>query len=246
MGERVAVITGAAAGIGQETARRLAVDGHRIAIADIADGSETIDLVEAAGSEAAAFECDVSSPGSVAALGDAVRERFGRADVLIANAGIYPIRTFDETTWEQWRQMMSVNLDSLFLLLKTFLPGMREVGWGRIVALASNTFHTGLPGLTPYVASKGGVIGVVRSLAGEVGEDGITINAVAPSLTRTKGTLEGPHQELGMFEHVASIQAIKRTQEPADVAEAIAFLVSDGAGFITGQTLPVDGGSVRS
>jgi NAD(P)-dependent dehydrogenase (short-subunit alcohol dehydrogenase family) len=245
MGERVAVITGAAAGIGQETARRLAVDGHKIAVADIADADETIDLVRAAGSDAVAFRCDVSSPDSVAALGDAVANRFGRADVLIANAGIYPIRTFDETTWEQWRQMMSVNLDSLFLLLKAFLPGMRAGGWGRIVALASNTFHTGLPGLTPYVASKGGVIGVVRSLAGEIGEDGITINAVAPSLTRTKGTLEGPHQELGMFEHVASIQAIKRTQEPSDVAEAIAFLVSDGAGFITGQTLPVDGGSVR-
>src|SRR3954470_1213276 len=195
MTERVAVITGAAAGIGQETARRLAVDGHRIAIADIADASETIGIVEAVGGEAVGFECDVSSPDSVAAMATAVRERFGRADVLIANAGIYPIRSFDETTWEQWRQMMSINLDSLFLLLKAFLPGMRAAGWGRIVALASNTFHTGLPGLTPYVASKGGVIGLVRSLAGEIGEDGITINAVAPSLTRTKGTLEGPHQE---------------------------------------------------
>ena len=139
--------------------------------------------------------------------------------------------------------MMAVNLDSLFHLTKAFLPGMRAAGWGRIVALASNGFHTGPPGLTPYVASKGGVIGFVRSLAGEVGADGVTVNAIAPGLTRTPGTLAGP--QVAWYERVAGTQAIPRTETPADLTGALSFLISDDAGFITGQTLPVDGGQVR-
>ena len=238
-------MTGSAAGIGQAFAHRLALDGHRVAIADVAPAAETEDLVRSAGSAAFSMRCDVSSGESVAEFATAVHERFGGCDVLVANAGIYPIAPFSEVTWEDWRRIMDVNLDSLFHLTKAFLPGMREQGWGRIVAMASNGFHTGIPGLTPYVASKGGVIGFVRSLAGEIGDDGVTINALAPSLTRTSGTLAGPHEELGWFERVAGAQAIKRTQEPSDLTGALSFLVSDQAGFITGQTLAVDGGAVR-
>ena len=242
---RIAVVTGGAAGIGQAFAHRLALDGHRVAIADVAGAEETEDLVRRAGSAAFSMRCDVADGASVAAFADAVRERFGRCDVLVANAGIYPIAPFDEVTWEDWRRIMSVNLDSLFHLTKALLPAMREAGWGRIVVMASNGFHTGIPDLTPYVASKGGVIGFVRSLAGEIGDDGVTINALAPSLTRTAGTLAGPHEELGWFHRVAAMQAIKRTQEPADLTGALSFLVSDQAAFITGQTLAVDGGAVR-
>lgn len=166
--------------------------------------------------------------------------------MLIANAGIYPVAAIAETTWDMWRRIMAVNLDSLFLLTQAFLPEMRRRGWGRIIATATNGFYTGLPDLTAYVASKGGVIGFVRSLACEVGQDGVTVNAVAPSLTRTAGTLAGPHRQMGLFEFTQSLQAIKRTQEPEDLAGAISFLASDDAAFITGQTLPVDGGLVRS
>jgi NAD(P)-dependent dehydrogenase (short-subunit alcohol dehydrogenase family) len=244
-GDRIAVVTGAAAGIGQAFAQRLAQDGHRVAIADVQAAGETEDLVREAGSAAFSMRCDVSSGESVDAFAAAVHERFGHCDVLVANAGIYPIAPFAEVTWEDWRRIMAVNLDSLFHLTKAFLPAMRAAGWGRIVVMASNGFHTGIPGLTPYVASKGGAIGFVRSLAGEIGDDGVTINALAPSLTRTAGTLAGPHEELGWFERVAAGQAIKRTQQPADLTGALAFLVSDEAGFITGQTLAVDGGAVR-
>ena len=242
---KAAVVTGAAGGIGQALARQLAQDGLRVAIADVRPADETLELIRAAGSEGMSVRCDVSSEAAVGALAVAVQERFGRCDVLVANAGIYPVAPFEEVDFALWRRIMSVNLDSLFHLVQAFLPGMRGAGWGRIVCMASNGFHTGLPLLTPYVASKGGVIGLVRSLAGEIGGDGVTINALAPSLTRTPGTSDGPHERLGWFERVADHQAIRRTQVPGDLIGVLSFLVSDAAAFMTGQTLVVDGGAVR-
>jgi NAD(P)-dependent dehydrogenase (short-subunit alcohol dehydrogenase family) len=244
---RVAVVTGAAAGIGQALAERLARDGLRIAVADLEPADETLELIAAAGSEGFAERCDISSGESVSAFAAAVAERLGPCQVLVANAGIYPLASFDDYTWEQWRAVMSVNVDSLFHLTKAFLPDMRTAGWGRIVAAASNGVYSGLPNLTPYVASKGAVVGFVRSLSREVGADGVTVNAYAPSLTRTPGTTEtGPHEELGLFEKVVEEQSIKRTQVPRDVAGLVSFLASEDAAFLTGQTIPVDGGAVHA
>ena len=243
---RTAVVTGAAAGIGQAYAQRLAEDGANVVIADIADGAETVALVEEAGTAAIAAECDVSSAEDVAALAAAARERFGTVDILVHNAGIYPIQEFDAMTFEEWRKVLSVNLDSAFHLCHELLPGMREQKWGRVIVISSNTFHAGIGGMSHYVASKGGLIGFLRSLAAEVGEEGVTVNGLAPSLVRSKGTIEGPHEELGLFEFVAQGQAIKRTEEPKDLVGACSFLASDDAAFITGETLCVDGGWVRA
>jgi NAD(P)-dependent dehydrogenase (short-subunit alcohol dehydrogenase family) len=243
---RTALVTGAAAGIGQAYAKRLAEDGARVVIADIADGAETVSLVEAAGSEALAVECDVSSAEAVAAAAAAARERFGGVDILVHNAGIYPICEFKDMSFEDWRKVLSVNLDSAFHLCHELLPGMREQRWGRVILIASNTFHAGIGGMAHYIASKGGLIGFLRSLAAEVGEEGVTVNGIAPSLVRSKGTIEGPHEELGLFEFVAQGQAIKRTEQPEDLVGAVSFLSSDDAAFITGQTLCVDGGWVRA
>jgi NAD(P)-dependent dehydrogenase (short-subunit alcohol dehydrogenase family) len=242
---RVAVVTGGAQGIGQACAERLAQDGHQIAVADLQPAGETEELVRGAGADCLTAICDVSSGDGVAEFSARVHERFGRCDILFAGAGIYPVRHLSETTFEEWRRVMSVNVDSLFHLSKAFVPGMVERGWGRVIAVTSTVFHTGTPRFAAYTTSKGAVIGFVRALATEVGEAGVTVNSIAPSLTRTPGTLAGPQGKLGWFEITREQQAIKRTQEPGDLVGAVSFFASDDAAFITGQTLPVDGGLTR-
>lgn len=242
---RRAVITGAAQGIGRAYAQRLAADGAEVVLVDMADASETESLITTAGGRASSLNCDVGDPHSIDALGQAVA-KLGGADILVNNAGIYPMTSYDQITFEQWRRVMSVNLDSIFLLSQSFLPHMREQGWGRIVGIASGMFHAGSPGSLHYVASKGGIIGFIRSLAAEVGVDGVTVNAIAPGLTRSAGTSTGIHDEIGLFDMVLQHQAIKRNGTPEDLTGALSFLVSDDAAFMTGQTLLVDGGMGRA
>jgi NAD(P)-dependent dehydrogenase (short-subunit alcohol dehydrogenase family) len=243
---RVAVITGGAQSIGAACARRLARDGHRIAIADIAPADETLASIASAGGECFAARCDIADGASVAAFGEQVDERYGRADVLLACAGIYPVANLSDTSWELWRSVMSTNVDSLYHLAGAFVPGMVERGWGRVIAISSTVFHTGTPRFAAYTTSKGAVIGFVRALATEVGPSGVTVNSIAPSLTRTVGTLAGPQEQLGWFDFTRELQAIKRTQEPEDLVGAVSFFASEDSAFITGQTLAVDGGLTRT
>lgn len=249
--DKVAVITGGANGIGQAFAKRLAEDGVHVAIADKADGSQTVKLVEAAGRKALAVACDVSKEDSVAAMAKQVQASFGHVDIVVNCAGIFPQQDFSTMTFADWRKVLAINLDGTFLVTAAFVPGMRTRKWGRIVSMASSTFGSVTTGFAHYVASKGGVIGFTRALAGDVAADGITVNAIAPGLTRSPGTLvRKPRPGFANmdeeFNAVASLQAIKRPEVPDDLVGALSFLTSDDAAFMTGQTLNVDGGRVRA
>lgn len=249
--DKVAVITGGAKGIGQAFAKRLAEDGVHVAVADMADGAETVRLAEAAGRNGLAITCDVSNEDSVAAMAKQVRQKFGRIDIVVNCAGIYPQQDFSTMTFADWRRVLSINLDGTFLVTAAFVPGMRARKWGRVVNLASSTFGSVTTGFAHYVASKGGVIGFTRALAGDVASDGITVNAIAPGLTRSPGTIvRKPRPGFANMDEefvaVAGLQAIKRPEVPEDLVGALSFLTSDDAAFMTGQTLNVDGGRVRS
>jgi NAD(P)-dependent dehydrogenase (short-subunit alcohol dehydrogenase family) len=241
---RVAVVTGGANGIGREIALRLADDGADVAVLDVADAEHVAAKLEHRSGRALAVFCDVTDEASVAQAAMRVTDELGSADILVNNVGVYPYDDFAEIDLATWRRVMAVNLDSVFIVSSAFVPAMRARGWGRIVNMASNTFHGGkYPSYVHYIASKGGVVGFTRGLASALGADGITVNAIVPGLTRTDTMIASRPPDL--FDKVVATQSIARSQEPADVAGAVSFLASDAAGFITGQTLPVDGGVAR-
>jgi len=247
---RTAIISGAASGIGQASAIQLAKEGADIIIADRDKAEKTLQLIAEFGGRATAFQCDVTNPTSVEAFRTALDAAPARCDILVNNAGIYPMQTFDEMTFEDWRHVLTVNLDSMFLMTKAFIDGMKRRKWGRIINIASDTVNLVLPGFTHYVASKAGVIGFTRSLATEYGQSGITANAIAPGLTRTPGTeareeIAGGMSREEFFAAYANMQAIKRVQEVSDLVGVVSFLASEDAGFVTAQTIYVDGDLVR-
>jgi len=249
--DKIAVITGAAGGIGQAFAKRLAEDGVHIAVADLGDGGETVKMVQAAGRDAIAVKCDVSSETSVAAMVKAVKAKFGHVDIVVNCAGIFPQKNFEDMSFADWRKVMSINLDGTFLVTSGFMPDMRARKWGRVVNMASSTLGSVVTGFAHYVASKGGIVGFTRALATDVAADGVTVNAIAPGLTRSPGTIgRAPRPGFKTMEEeftaVAQMQAIKRIEVTEDLVGAVSFLTSDDSAFITGQTLNVDGGRVRT
>lgn len=239
----VAVVTGAASGLGRAAARRLAADGADVVAVDLAAIDDAQAQLAAGGREVLVHRCDVSSEEDVRSLADAVGERFGRCDVLVNCVGIYPFTAFEELTFADWRRVLAVNLDSMFLTCSAFVPGMRERGFGRIINVATNAYWVAVPMYVPYLASKGGVIGLTRGLASELGAHGVTVNAVAPGLMRTPTTETSGHADF--FDSAVATQSIPRLELPDDVVGTISFLASADAAFLTGQTIVVDGGAVR-
>jgi 3-oxoacyl-[acyl-carrier protein] reductase/(S)-1-phenylethanol dehydrogenase len=238
-----AVVTGAANGIGQAYARRLASDGFDIAVADVGDAAATRALVEAEGRRFFSSIVDVTSPTETLQFAAQVEQALGPVSALVNNAGIYPWKSFEDTDYAVWRKVISVNLDGTFLMCKAFVPGMVARKMGRIVNVASTTFWLNVPQMTAYIASKGGVIGLTRALASEVGVHGVTANVIAPGLTNTK-SMHAVSEEI--FDYLPKLQAIPRVIEPTDLAGVVSFLCSTDSGFVTGQTIVTDGGQVRN
>jgi pyridoxal 4-dehydrogenase len=239
---QTALVTGAAQGLGYAAAARLAADGASVALLD-RDGQRlgaAADALRAEGLTVLPHTVDLTDEEGVRAAVAAILSAEGRIDVLVNNVGIYPHRPFEDLTYAEWRNVFAVNLDSVFLCSHAVYPAMRERGYGRIVNVSSSTFFIGYPGLAAYIASKGGIIGFTRALASEAGPHGITVNAVTPGLIATEGVLGG--EEAGLFDEIVPQQALPRRGEPEDIAECIAYLASPAAGFITGQTINVDGG----
>ncbi|QKZ04469.1 SDR family NAD(P)-dependent oxidoreductase [Pseudomonas eucalypticola] len=239
---RVALITGAAGGLGHAFALRLAAAGLHIAVVDCVDTGPTVRTIQAQGGTAQGFHCDLRQPEQIAYLGRQVLEHFGRCDVLVNNAAWIPLKSLDETSLLDWSDCQAVTLDAPFLLSQLFAPGMRERGWGRIVNLASS--NTGRPqkGFLAYIAAKMGVIGLTRALAVELGEHGVTVNAISPGLIRHPGSAAALPAQL--FEQVRASQMIKRNGVPEDLCGVLAFIASDESSYMTGQVFNLDGGFV--
>jgi 3-oxoacyl-[acyl-carrier protein] reductase len=184
---------------------------------------------------------DVSSETAVGEAAARLAAEHGRVDVLVNNAGVYPHRPFEELTYAEWRRVLQTNLDSVYLVTHALYPAMRARGYGRIVSISSAAVHVGPPGMVDYLASKAGILGFTRSLASEAGAHGVTVNAVTPGFIETPGVLADP-AEVELFDLIVSEQAIPRRGVGDDVAACVAYLASPEAGFITGQTINVDGG----
>ena len=235
---RLALVTGAAQGIGQAIALALAERGARVIATDLRLPQETANKI---GPAARAFQLDVTDEENWRSV-SLKSQDVGEVDIVVHNAGYFPNRSIDELDLSTWRKTIATNLDSHFLSAKYFLPAMRKKKWGRFVGISSNMVGLAIPGMSHYIATKMGIIGFMRGLANDVANDGITANAVLPGLTNTQAI--GPQseeQKRATWEQ----QAIKRLGEPGDITGAILFLTSDDAAFITGQAIVVDGGQYR-
>lgn len=244
--DRVVLITGAGQGIGRAYAHHFAENGATPVIADIngEKGQQVAAEIESAGGRALAVQTDVTSPESVAAMVDATLSAYGRLDALINNAAIFVTlgrQPFEEIPLEEWRQVMDVNITGCFICASAVLPAMRDAGWGRIINISSSTVPQGIPGFLHYVTSKSALIGMGRAMAREVGPHGITVNAVLPGMIETEMENVGRTDE--GRQHVIGNQSLQRQQTPEDMLGTLLFLASPASGFMTGQSICVDGGA---
>ncbi|MEW6635481.1 MAG: glucose 1-dehydrogenase [Actinomycetota bacterium] len=240
---RVAIVTGGGGGLAEGICGRLAAAGASVAAVDVSreKAERVAKMASQNGARCLPFEADVSDRASVEAMVEGVVGEFGGVDILVNNAAIYPLRPWTEIEEEEWDRVLSVNLKGYFLCARAAYPRMSGRGHGRIINVASITFFIGWAGFLDYVSSKGGVIGFTRTLAREVGPEGITVNAISPGAFPTDAERVHPDQE-ALNRRILEQQCLKRRGTPEDVGNLVAFLASDAASFITGQTIEIDGG----
>jgi NAD(P)-dependent dehydrogenase (short-subunit alcohol dehydrogenase family) len=238
---KVAIVTGASQGIGNAIAHGLAAEGARIVVADL-NGAEA---AAEAFPEGVGLTADVADEASVTALVDETVERCGVIDILVNNAGLYAslaMRPFTEIPLAEWREVMDVNVASMFLMCRAVVPVMQRSGSGRIVNISSGTPFRGVPFLLHYVTSKGAIVAFTRALAKEVGKDGVLVNCVAPGFTMSAGVEAHPEVVEKLRDVSVSARTLQRDQMPEDVVGAVVYLSGPGSTFVTGQTIVIDGG----
>ena len=246
-GPRAAVVTGGGSGMGRAIVHRLARDGLHVAIVDLdAASAEAVaeEVRREGGTALAVGGVDVSDRAQVDAALRHVRQALGPVLVLVNNAGVTGFREFLSITEEKWRRIMAVNLDGPFHCTQAALPDMIEAGWGRIVNISSSSAQGGQQYMAHYVASKAGLIGLTKSLALEFGPKGITVNTIPPGFIDTPMLRESERRGMfgGTVEDHTRLTPVRRPGRPEDIAAACSFLVSDEAGYVTGQVIGVNGG----
>ncbi len=238
---RIAVVSGAATGIGKAIAVRLASEGAHVEILDIKDATEVVNEIRATGGVAHSEICDVTSEAQIAQAVVAIAARHSRVDILVNNAGILSGKTpWHELSYEEVNRFIQVNYLGYFLVSKAIYPLLKKSEYGRLINVASRTYFLANPGQMAYVAAKGAVMGMTRVMSKEMGDDNICVNAVAPGMIATEGTMV--HSDEAAFNRVMNNQAIKKRGKPEHLAGLIAFLASDDAEMITGQMILCDGG----
>lgn len=240
---KVAIVTGGARHIGAAYARQLALEGAAVVVADVLDGGPMADEIRSANGQALALRVDVSDEQATARMAEEAVKAFGRIDILVNNAAIFINITrhpFYEISAEEWDRVSAVNIKGPFLCAKAVFPQMKQQKSGKIINISSSTAYWGTPNFLHYVASKAALIGMTRSLAREVGEFGICVNAIAPGLVEH----EGQNAPKALTELQLKERSIKRLQTPDDLLGTLIFLASPDSDFMTGQTIVVDGGSV--
>ncbi len=241
--DKVAIVTGAARGLGQTFSLALAKEGAMVMVVDIADLERTVKEIESSGGVVKPFRADVSNEKDTLEMAEETFKSFGRIDILVNNAAIiYGLtrKPFFEIDPQEWDRVMRVNVKGPWLCTKAVFPYMKQQGKGKIINLSSETFFTGSHGFVHYVASKGGVVGLTRALSVELGPYQINVNAIAPGFTDT----EASRSIADVTQYDVTRTPLGRLQQPNDLIGAMIFLASDESDFVTGQTLLVDGGRV--